>query len=166
MRQKVKISNGVDMDKQHKKRLVVGTPAALVIVVLAVAAAVFWKAYIPARLGGGLPSRSGERRPTEEIIQPKKEEPAKLPRVVLRSHVPAFLLLSRVGVQSELLSKRGTRVYLPPSVGQVSLSQPSQRQRSRLLCRRTSLRFYHSVRGSRQGPWRQAAPPRLRPFVQ
>jgi len=63
------------MDKQYKKQLVAGSLAALVIVVLAVAAAIFWKAYIQ------------ERRPPEEIIQPKKEEPAELPKVVLRSRL-------------------------------------------------------------------------------
>jgi len=63
------------MDKQLKKRLVVGTLLALVIVVLGVAAILFWKALIP------------EPPPGKEIIQLKKEEPAELPKVVLRSRL-------------------------------------------------------------------------------
>jgi AmmeMemoRadiSam system protein B/AmmeMemoRadiSam system protein A len=63
------------MDKQLKKRLVWAALLALVIVVLGVAAILFWKAPIP------------EPPPGKEIIQLKKEEPAKLPKVVLRSRL-------------------------------------------------------------------------------
>ncbi|MBA7622001.1 hypothetical protein ES703_29372 [subsurface metagenome] len=65
------------MDKQLKKRLIRGALLALVIVVLGVAAVVFWRAYIY------IP----KPRPTKEIIPLKKEELAKLPKVVLRSRL-------------------------------------------------------------------------------
>jgi AmmeMemoRadiSam system protein B/AmmeMemoRadiSam system protein A len=73
MRQKAKISNGVDMDKQSKKWLVRSFLLALVIVSLSIATILLWKAYI------------SETPPTGEIIQLKKEEPAEMPKIVLRS---------------------------------------------------------------------------------
>jgi AmmeMemoRadiSam system protein B/AmmeMemoRadiSam system protein A len=73
MRQKAKISNGVDMDKQLKKWLPRSFLLALVIVPLSIATILLWKAYI------------SETPPTGEIIQLKKEEPAEMPKIVLRS---------------------------------------------------------------------------------
>ncbi len=73
MRQKAKISNGVDMNKQSKKWLVRSFLLALVIVPLSIATILLWKAYI------------SETPPTGEIIQLKKEEPAEMPKIVLRS---------------------------------------------------------------------------------
>ncbi|MHC4190513.1 MAG: AmmeMemoRadiSam system protein B [Planctomycetota bacterium] len=64
------------MDKQFKKRLVWGALPALVIMVLGVAAIFFWKADIPE------PPVA-----VEEIKELKKEDPAKLPKVVLRSRL-------------------------------------------------------------------------------
>ncbi len=73
MRQKAKISNGVDMDKQSKKWLVRSFLLALVIVPLSIATILLWKAYI------------SETPPTGEIIPLKKEEPVEMPKIILRS---------------------------------------------------------------------------------
>jgi len=73
MRQKAKISNGVDMEKQFKKWLVGTFILASVIVLLSIASILLWQAYI------------SKHPPTNEIIQLKKEEPSELPKIVLRS---------------------------------------------------------------------------------
>jgi hypothetical protein len=61
------------MEKQLKKWLMRSFLLALVIVSLSIATILLWKAYI------------SETLPTGEIIQLKKEEPAELPKIVLRS---------------------------------------------------------------------------------
>ncbi|MFB0554704.1 MAG: AmmeMemoRadiSam system protein B [Phycisphaerae bacterium] len=61
------------MDKQKKKWLVRTFILALVIVLLSIASIFLWQAYI------------SETPPTREIIPLKKEEPAELPKIVLRS---------------------------------------------------------------------------------
>jgi len=73
MRQKAKISNGVDMDKKLKKWPVRSFLLASVIVLLSIASILLWQSYI------------SKHPPTKEIIQLKKEEPAELPKIVLRS---------------------------------------------------------------------------------
>ena len=71
------------MDKQLKKRLIRGALLALVIVVLGVAAVVFWKADIPEPPAAVKEIR--EPAVVEEIKEPQKEEPVKAAKAVLRS---------------------------------------------------------------------------------
>ncbi|HUU17891.1 MAG TPA: AmmeMemoRadiSam system protein B [Sedimentisphaerales bacterium] len=61
------------MDKQSKKWLVGTLLLALVIVLLSIASILLWQSYI------------SKHPPTKEIIQLKKEEPAELTKIVLRS---------------------------------------------------------------------------------
>ena len=61
------------MDKQLKKWLVGTFILALVIVLLSIASILLWQAYI------------SKPPPTKEIIQLKRQEPAELPKIVLRS---------------------------------------------------------------------------------
>ena len=71
------------MDKQLKKRLIRGALLALVIVVLGVAAVVFWKADIPEP--PAVVEEIKEPAAAEEIKEPQKEEPVKAAKAVLRS---------------------------------------------------------------------------------
>ncbi len=71
------------MDKQLKKRLIRGALLALVIVVLGVAAVVFWKADIPEPPAAVEETR--EPAVVKEIKEPQKEEPVKAVKAVLRS---------------------------------------------------------------------------------
>ena len=73
MRQKVKISNGVDMDKKSKKWFGWGFLLVLVVVLLGIAGVFFFKAHI------------SEPPPTREIIPLRTEEPTELHKIVLRS---------------------------------------------------------------------------------
>ena len=71
------------MDKQLKKRLIRGALLALVIVVLGVAAVVFWKADIPEPPAAV--EEIKEPAAVEEIKELQKEEPVKAAKAVLRS---------------------------------------------------------------------------------
>ena len=91
MSQKMKISNGVDMDKKSKQWFAWGFLLILVIVLLGIAGVFLYKMYI------------SEAPLTGEIIPLKREEPTELPKVVLRS------LLAEIGWYSadvEVLSEQ------------------------------------------------------------
>jgi len=82
------------MDKQLKRRLILGSLPALVIVVLGVAAIVFWKARVPEPPAAveqikEPPAVEELREPAivEEIGEPPEKEPVKAVKAVLRSRL-------------------------------------------------------------------------------
>ncbi len=100
------------MDKQLKKWLVRTFLLALVIVPLSIATILLWKAYI------------SETPPTGEIIPLKKEEPAELPKIVLRSSLAGTWYSADAGALSEQIEGFFRKAQVKPINNVIALILP------------------------------------------
>jgi len=106
-------ANGADdMDKKLKKWLVRTFLLALVIVMLSIATILLWKAYI------------SETPPTGEIIPLKKEEPAELPKIVLRSSLAGTWYSADAGALSEQIEGFFQKAQVKPINNVIALILP------------------------------------------
>jgi AmmeMemoRadiSam system protein B/AmmeMemoRadiSam system protein A len=89
MRKKAKISNGVDMDNQTKKILPRRFLVGVGIVILCILGIFFWKTHAPKAIA-----------PIKEAARPKKAEPVKLAKSVLRSSLAGSWYPADAGILS------------------------------------------------------------------
>jgi AmmeMemoRadiSam system protein B/AmmeMemoRadiSam system protein A len=100
------------MDKQLKKWLVRSFLLASVIVLLSIASILLWQSYI------------SKHPPTKEIIQLKKEEPAELPKIVLRSSLAGTWYSADAGALSEQIESFFQKAQVEPTNNVIALILP------------------------------------------